>query len=93
MALSYYRGQAMRQSTAPRGGMATVGMSPERAKRYLPEGVTVACENSPQSVTLSGDDRILTQVVEQIHAEEPDMFCRRLDVSVAYHSGKLTTVY
>lgn len=76
------------KSTTQRGGMAAVGMSPKRAKTYLREGITVACENSPQSVTISGDQEILAEVLQKIEADEPDTFCRRLDVSVAYHSGK-----
>lgn len=76
------------KSTTQRGGMAAIGMSPKRASTYLRDGISVACENSPQSVTISGDEDILAEVLEKIEADEPDTFCRRLEVSVAYHSGK-----
>jgi hypothetical protein len=81
----------MKDLVAGSGGMAAVGMSPEAAKKYKREELTVACENSPQSITLSGDAQVLAEVIEQIQAEKPDTFCRRLDVAVAYHSGKFIT--
>ena len=87
IAISYYRGYAMRKLSVQRGGMAAVGMSPSNARRYLREGVTVACENSPRSVTLSGNKDVLEGVLKQILASEPDTFCRMLNVSIAYHSG------
>lgn len=70
--------------------MAAVGMSLELAKTYLRQGVTIACENSPQSVTLSGDRNALDSVLAQIHADNKDTFIRRLAVNVAYHSHHMT---
>jgi acyl transferase domain-containing protein len=37
------------------GAMAAVGLSWEETKKYLLPGVVVACENSPNSVTISGE--------------------------------------
>lgn len=84
--IAYFRGQALqtRSSNCP-GAMAAVGLSPERAKSYLNHGVTIACENSPQSVTLSGDEGILLEILEQIQKDD-DILCRRLAVNTAYHS-------
>lgn len=89
ISLAYYRGQAIKTTTTGRGAMAVVGMTPRQAQSYAGHGVTVACENSPESVTLSGDEDALLETIERIKEKEPDTFCRRLDVSVAYHSGKL----
>lgn len=87
IAIAYYRGYAMRKLSVQRGGMAAVGMSSGDARRYLREGVTVACENSPRSVTLSGNKDVLEEVLKQILASEPDTFCKMLNVSIPYHSG------
>lgn len=91
IALSYFRGHSIKQSVDERSGaMAAVGLTPEKARAYLTDGVVIACENSPQSVTFSGNEHRLVKVLETIQADNPDTFCRRLQVSVAYHSGKFT---
>lgn len=71
--------------------MMAVGCSPERAKKLLLEHkeltgnkVTVACINSPGSVTLSGDASALDKL--RCVLEEEKVFARRLQVEVAYHS-------
>jgi acyl transferase domain-containing protein len=86
--VSYFRGQVLKASGGKLGGMAAVGLAAEKAKTYLLDGVTVACDNSPQSVTLSGDQKPLAEVLQKIQADEPDIFCKPLNVSVAYHSGR-----
>ncbi|OAL66032.1 polyketide synthase [Trichophyton rubrum] len=88
--ISYYRGQVTKSisenDATPQGGMAAVGLSPEKAKRYLVDGVVIACVNSPQNVTLSGDSDKLDRVIAGIQSTGDDIFCRRLRVGVAYHS-------
>ncbi|PKX89491.1 type I polyketide synthase [Aspergillus novofumigatus IBT 16806] len=83
--LAYLRGQCV--SNAPSsGGMVAVGMDEASVKPYLSEGVVVACENSLQSVNLSGDKTRLASVVDRIKADKPDTFIRYVPVPVAYHS-------
>ncbi|OGM48910.1 putative polyketide synthase [Aspergillus bombycis] len=85
--LSYFRGQAIKGLSMSRSGaMAAVGISPNTARTYLEEGVTIACENSPISVTLSGDKETLDRVLDRIHNTDESVMCRRLAVDVAYHS-------
>ncbi|KAF7586076.1 hypothetical protein BBP40_009607 [Aspergillus hancockii] len=85
--LSYFRGQSIKALSASRSGaMAAVGLSPELAQGYLREGVTIACENSPNSVTLSGDEDVLESILDGIHNDDKNVFYRRLAVDVAYHS-------
>ncbi|KAK6826532.1 hypothetical protein RU639_005411 [Aspergillus parasiticus] len=85
--LSYFRGQAIKPlSTNHSGAMAAVGISPDTACAFLEEGVTVACENSPISVTLSGDKEALDRVLNRIRKHDENVMCRRLAVDVAYHS-------
>lgn len=87
--IAYYRGQAGKSITRP-GGMLAVGMGQEAVTPYLMEGVVVACDNSPQSVTLSGDRKQINQVARTITDEDPEVFIRHLKVGVAYHSRKST---
>ncbi|CAI7605698.1 unnamed protein product [Penicillium manginii] len=85
--VAYFRGLSIRHRLdGPVGAMAVVGLSREKASSYLLDGVTVACDNSPNNVTLSGDAPILAMVLKSILADNSNTFCRRLDVSVAYHS-------
>ncbi|KNG90606.1 putative polyketide synthase [Aspergillus nomiae NRRL 13137] len=85
--LSYLRGQAIKALSMSRSGaMAAVGISPDTAHAFLEEGVTIACENSPISVTLSGDKEALDRVLDRIHNADGNVVCRRLAVDIAYHS-------
>jgi len=83
--IAYYRGQVTKNGTR-KGGMAAVGMGRETVMPYLVDGVVIACENSPNSVTLSGDEDILGKVLEHIKHDSADIFVRRLKVEMAYHS-------
>jgi acyl transferase domain-containing protein len=84
--VAYYRGQIVKNSQI--GAMAAVGLGSKELKPYLRDGVVVACENSPQSSTISGDVEQLDLVLKHIQEELPDVFTRRLRVDIAYHSRK-----
>lgn len=85
--VAYFRGQAMKTfSSEHHGGMAAVGLGSEKARPFLKPGVVIACDNSPESVTLSGDSDTLGEVLDGIHAHDNEIFCRQLAVNVAYHS-------
>ena len=74
-----------------------VGCSPEEANKLISETklsggkVSVACVNSPTSVTLSGD----VAALEELRAvlDERSVFARRLKVDVAYHSAHMNSVF
>ncbi|KAF1979110.1 putative polyketide synthase [Bimuria novae-zelandiae CBS 107.79] len=87
--VAYYRG-LVTKGKSREGAMAAVGLGREEAERLgiLGEagGVVVACENSPKSLTLSGDAEGVDKVVEALKRERPEVFCRRLKVEMAYHS-------
>jgi acyl transferase domain-containing protein len=87
--VAYYRGQVTKLQNQP-GSMAAVGLGRDHVVKYLVKGVTIACENSPQSVTLSGDTDKVTDVLASIKESSPDTFARQLRVEMAYHSRKLT---
>lgn len=84
---AYLRGVAVMR-IAKSGAMAAVGLSRQETSRFLMNGVKVACENSPRSVTISGDCEGIDHAIARIKAENPDVLCKRLRVHTAYHSGK-----
>lgn len=87
-----YSGMVARGSRL--GGMLAAGISEEEAQNYLsavaPESVVVACVNSPQSVTLSGDADVVSQLEALISAD--GKFARKLRVMTAYHSPHMRAV-
>jgi acyl transferase domain-containing protein/NADPH:quinone reductase-like Zn-dependent oxidoreductase len=95
VAAAYYRGQVIveLQENYPnlRGSMMAVGAGAEKLDPMLSElnknggpQVVVACENSPSSTTLSGDEEAIDRVAAMF--EEKGVFNRKLFVNVAYHS-------
>lgn len=83
---AYQRGQVAKLQNR-KGAMAAVGLGWDQVERFLdPPKCVVACENSPQSVTLSGDTREVQSVVGRIKEEFPDITARLLKVEKAYHS-------
>jgi len=95
--VAYYRGQVTKKQTR-RGGMAAVGLGSEEVAQFLKATehtagiVGVACVNSPNSVTLSGDDEALDAAIGRIKSAMPDCFVRRLKVDKAYHSHHMEEI-
>lgn len=90
--VAYYRGQVLRElSKRSQGGMAVVGLGRDDVAPYLVPGVTIGCENSSSSTTLSGDQEPLNMILETIQTRHPEILARRLQVQVAYHSRMLLT--
>jgi NADPH:quinone reductase-like Zn-dependent oxidoreductase/ubiquinone/menaquinone biosynthesis C-methylase UbiE len=77
-----------------KGAMLALGTSFEAASTLLQQNskgyATVAAINSPQSVTISGDESAIDNI-EQI-AGAQGLFARRLKVEVAYHSHHMKLV-
>jgi acyl transferase domain-containing protein len=87
---AYFRGVAVDKLTQ-RGTMLAVGLGPEEAGPYLEEGIRIACYNSPQSVTLSGDEDAAARVKAKLEAD--GVFVRALKTSGrAYHSHHMKDV-
>ncbi|KAH7143722.1 hypothetical protein EDB81DRAFT_935118 [Dactylonectria macrodidyma] len=87
----YYRGELAlkyQKLSSLDGGMLAAGLGAEDAERYLEDTaggrVVVACINSPESVTLSGDLPALREVSSRL--KEDGIFARELKVPLAYHS-------
>jgi acyl transferase domain-containing protein/NADPH:quinone reductase-like Zn-dependent oxidoreductase len=95
--LAYYRG--LYSSLLPveqphlKGSMMAAAMSEDEALELLHnvEGrATVACVNSPSSVTISGDVVAIEQAEALLKAQ--GIWARRLRVDVAYHSHHMQAV-
>ena len=87
LVLAYYRGYVTKDKLSI-GRMAAVGLGSEEVAAYLVAGVVVACDNSPNSATLSGESTKLDSVLSTIRQQKPDVPVRKLKVSMAYHSGE-----
>lgn len=87
---AYYRGFVTTQQVLE-GAMAAVGLGRKDASKFLVDGVVVACENSPSSVTISGDEEKVLEVITKVKSESPDTLARLLKVDMAYHSRTFAT--
>lgn len=94
LAVAYYRGTAATAkstSILPDAGMMAIGACAlviEPMLESLSSGlVVVACYNSPDSVTVSGDRAALAELRPLL--EERDIFHRVLKVDTAYHSDHM----
>ena len=90
---AYYRGYAL-ENFAPSGGtMLAVGKGASQVAPYLSRfdtEIVVACENSPESVTLSGTKVAIQEAKSILDGE--GIFARELKTGMAYHSPQMRTV-
>ncbi|KAK1976906.1 KR domain-containing protein [Colletotrichum cereale] len=87
--LAYYRGlvgESKASPPYPAGAMAAINLGSKQLSPILPRGVVVACENSPSSTTISGDEQAVEEMICRIKAKFPEVDCRPLKVDLAYHS-------
>jgi acyl transferase domain-containing protein len=85
--IAYYRGYITRHSLG--GGMAVVGLGAQDVSEYLTQDVVLACDNSPNSSTISGEASKVGKVVDDIKQKIPDALVRTLKVGIAYHSREV----
>ncbi|WYZ46092.1 hypothetical protein EsH8_IX_000317 [Colletotrichum jinshuiense] len=88
---AYYRGVVSSEVNRP-GSMAAVGMGRAETLPFLGPGVVVACENSPSSVTISGDTDLVEETLSKIRESRPEALARLLKVEKAYHSHHMQEV-
>jgi len=90
--IAYFRGQACKITETSRPlGMLAAGLGPKDVIGYLSASdgmVQIACFNSPNSVTLSGDRSGLERI--KLHLSNDGHFARMLQVDFAYHSNFMT---
>ena len=101
MAAAYYRGQVIIELKEKhpnlRGSMMAVGAGAEETAPLLDElfgqggpRAVVACENSPSSLTLSGDEEAVDRLCTVF--QDKGVFNRKLFVDVAYHSPHMKLI-
>ncbi|KAL2828559.1 hypothetical protein BJY01DRAFT_255338 [Aspergillus pseudoustus] len=97
LTIAYHKGFVAswcKQTSLPKGAMLAVGLGEAQALKYLQQGrldrCTVACINSPSSVTLSGDEVAIAEVQKLLNHDS--VFNRRLKVDIAYHSHHMAAV-
>ena len=98
LAVAYYRGLAApaikQRYPLRKGAMLAVGLSREETEKKLlslTRGIAkVACVNSPSSVTVSGDESAIEELLESLGTRK--IFARKLSVEVAYHSHHMDCV-
>ncbi|KAL4789956.1 putative polyketide synthase [Aspergillus venezuelensis] len=88
---AYYRGFVANKQER-RGAMAALGMGVAEAEQFLVPGTSIACDNSPRSVTISGDADKIEEVLVTIRAARPDTLARKLQVDKAYHSYHMAEI-
>ncbi|KAI1075939.1 lovastatin nonaketide synthase [Whalleya microplaca] len=90
---SYYRGYSIAKY-GPRGGsMLAVGKGIDELSDYqevMNLRLTVACENSPKSVTLSGPAEDIQAARDTL--AKANIFARELNTGMAYHSSAMEPV-
>ncbi|KAF2258097.1 reducing polyketide synthase [Lojkania enalia] len=95
LAAAFFRGKAAaglkrRKGSVAMVGMMAVGCSRMEADKLIADTklqATVACVNSPSSITISGDTVALERLQEIL--TERKVFARLLKVDVAYHSSHM----
>lgn len=98
LSVAFFRGKASAglKKAAPQlhGGMMAVGCTQDEIEALLAtireSRVTVACINSPKSLTLSGDATALSEL--ETILKDRQIFTRRLKVEVAYHSSHMKVI-
>ncbi|EFQ26763.1 beta-ketoacyl synthase domain-containing protein [Colletotrichum graminicola] len=98
-ALAYYRGRSasLLSTVAPylKGAMCAARMTNAEARQYIEShdkdsGLQVACVNSPNSVTISGNRCDVLRMRDELKSRQ--VLCKVLDVDVAYHSRHMRLV-
>ncbi|KAI0022370.1 putative polyketide synthase [Xylariomycetidae sp. FL0641] len=101
--LAYFRGVcsaeiASNPPSQQRGAMLSAGISEDNISKYIGPiiedsqsfGLTVACVNSPRSVTISGEESLIDQLKAKLH--DGHISTRKLRVPVAYHSRQMDAI-
>ena len=89
--IAYYRGVVTKYQSRD-GAMAAVELSPDTAGQYLQGKLEVACENSPSSITVSGDRSDILDFIDRVKTDLPDTMVQLLKVSMAYQSCEFCPV-
>ncbi|KAI1270610.1 ketoacyl-synt-domain-containing protein [Xylariaceae sp. FL1019] len=90
--IAFVRGRAVQQASSV-GSMLAVGLGVKDVEKWLPsdpEKTCIACENSPCSVTLSGQAEAISEMATSFKKE--GIFAQELATGRAYHSPHMAVV-
>ncbi|KAI9690135.1 MAG: Type I Iterative PKS [Bathelium mastoideum] len=93
--IAYHRGRAV-SDISSQGAMLAVGLDEHSASQHiqdcqLQESLSIACINSPNSVTISGGTDAADKLSAHLHIR--DVFCRKLRTdNKAYHSKQMLEI-
>ncbi|UJR38870.1 hypothetical protein I4U23_031538 [Adineta vaga] len=89
----YHRSRLQNRNTRQGGRMLAISMSEDEVQNKLLKGiehlVCVAVVNSPRSVTLSGDEKVIDELQQTLSTFYPDVFKARLRIENAFHSYQM----
>ncbi|CAF0842283.1 unnamed protein product [Adineta steineri] len=89
----YHRSRLQNRNTRQGGRMLAVSMSEDEVQNKLLKGiehlVCIAVVNSPRSVTLSGDEKIIDELQQTLSTFYPNVFKARLRIENAFHSYQM----
>ncbi|KAL8658296.1 MAG: hypothetical protein Q9226_001112 [Calogaya cf. arnoldii] len=93
--VAFFRGQCaskLKSSNKHRGAMVAVGLSEDAVRPYLETfpDLVIACVNSPDSVTVSGEVAEIDGLMSLL--DQHAIFCRKLRVDIAYHSPQMLDI-
>ena len=95
--IAYFRGLLAPTDKEPNcGAMMSVALSEDEVEAYMKDTIaqsrkgdmTVCCVNSPNNVTLTGDEDCIDMIKSNMN--DKGIFARKLAVQVAYHSKAVT---
>ncbi|NXG58624.1 FAS synthase, partial [Hemiprocne comata] len=88
---AYWRGQCVKETKLPPGGMAAVGLTWEECKQQCPPNVVPACHNSEDTVTISGPLASVNEFVAKL--KKDGVFAKEVrSAGVAFHSPYMASI-
>jgi acyl transferase domain-containing protein len=99
LAIAFHRGVAVMGikdlPNSRAGAMMAVGLSRDESQEFIDKvnnaAMNIACINSPRSVTVSGDEAAIDEVLTVLH--DRGVFARKLAVDIAYHSHHMNAAF
>lgn len=87
---AYCRGKAISESRLEPGAMAAIGLSWEDAKKMCPLDIVLACNNAPDSITISGPVKSMEAFMKEL--ESKGIFAKKVNSSgLAFHSKYISS--
>ncbi|KAI3322568.1 putative polyketide synthase [Xylariaceae sp. AK1471] len=89
--IAHYRG-IIANAQKKHGSMAAISIGYDKIEQYLVPGACIACHNSPNSATISGDAAAVQSVIDRIRNVYAGVLVKVLPVDKAYHSSHMAEI-